>query len=121
MTSKTPLKILFALILLSMIVVTGYASTRQSMFQWTGMTAGQDRYWTIATMCDAYFGFITFYMWVLYKEARWLPRVLWFVAIMAFGNMAMASYVLLQLAKLGKTLQSVDGIAAILHTPSHTT
>jgi len=102
MTSKTPLKILFALILLSMIVVTGYASTRQSMFQWTGMTAGQDRYWTIATMCDAYFGFITFYMWVLYKEARWLPRVLWFVAIMAFGNMAMASYVLLQLAKLGK-------------------
>jgi hypothetical protein len=100
MASKTPLKILFALILLSMIVVTGYASTQQSMFQWTGLTQGQDRYWTIATMCDAYFGFLTFYIWVLYKEPRWLPRVLWFVAIMAFGNMAMASYVLLQLAKL---------------------
>jgi hypothetical protein len=102
MTYKTPLKILFALILLSMIVVTGYATTRQSMFAWTGLTAGPDRYWTIATMCDAYFGFITFFMWVLYKEPRWLPRVLWFVGIMAFGNMAMASYVLLQLAKLGK-------------------
>ena len=100
MASKTPLKILFGLILLSMIIVTGYASSQQSMFQWTGMTQGQDRYWTIATMCDAYFGFLTFYVWVVYKEPRWLPRVLWFVAIMAFGNMAMASYVLLQLVKL---------------------
>lgn len=100
MTFKTPLKILFTLILLSMIIVTGYASTQQSMFQWTGLTQGQDRYWTIATMCDAYFGFLTFYVWVFYKEPRWLPRVLWFVAIMAFGNMAMASYVLLQLLKL---------------------
>ncbi len=72
------------------------------MFAWTGMTAGPDRYWTIATMCDAYFGFITFYVWVAYKETRWLPRVLWFLAIMAFGNMAMASYVLLQLLKLPK-------------------
>jgi hypothetical protein len=102
MASKTPLQILFALILVSMIIVTGYASTHQSMFAWTGMTVGQDRYWTIATMCDAYFGFITFYVWVVYKEPRWLPRVLWFLAIMAFGNMAMASYVLLQLLKLPK-------------------
>jgi hypothetical protein len=102
MASKTPLQILFALILISMIIVTGYASTQQSMFAWTGMTAGPDRYWTIATMCDAYFGFITFYVWVVYKEPRWLPRVLWFLAIMAFGNMAMASYVLLQLLKLPK-------------------
>ena len=102
MAAKTPLKILFSLILLTMIAVTGYASTRQSMFQWTGMTQGQDRYWTIATMCDAYFGFLTFYIWVVFKERRWLPRVLWFVAIMAFGNMAMASYVLLQLWKLRK-------------------
>jgi hypothetical protein len=102
MPAKTPLRILFALILVSMIVVTGYASSQQSMFQWTGLTTGQDRYWTIATMFDAYFGFLTFYVWVLFKERRWLPRVLWFVAIMAFGNMAMASYVLVQLARLRK-------------------
>jgi len=102
MTAKTPLKILFALIIVTMIVVTGYATAQQSMFQWTGLTHGQDRYWTIATLCDAYFGFITFYVWVLYKEPRWLPRVLWFVAIMAFGNLAMATYMLLQLAKLRK-------------------
>jgi len=100
MAAKTPLKILFALILLTMIVCTGYATTQQSMFQWTGLTAGQDRYWTLATLCDAYCGFITFYVWVFYKEPRWVPRLLWFLAIMAFGNIAMASYVLLQLARL---------------------
>jgi len=85
-----------------MIVYTGYATTQQSMFEWTGMTQGQNRYWTIATMFDAYFGFLTFYVWVFYKERRWLPRVAWFVAIMVLGNMAMASYVLLQLARLRK-------------------
>jgi hypothetical protein len=39
-------------------------------------------------------------VWVFYKERGWLARGLWFVAIMALGNMAMASYVLLQLARL---------------------
>lgn len=102
MTSKTKLTVLFASILAIMIVYTGYASTQQSMFAWGGMTQGQDRYWTIATMFDAYFGFLTFYVWVFYKERRWLPRVGWFIAIMVFGNMAMASYVLLQLTRLRK-------------------
>ena len=100
MPQKTSLKFLFASILLLMIVVTAYATSQQSLFAWTGITRGQDRYWTLATLCDAYCGFVTFYVWVLYKERRWLPRVLWFVAIMAFGNIAMASYVLLQIAKL---------------------
>jgi Protein of unknown function (DUF1475) len=49
---------------------------------------------------DAYFGFVTFYVWVLYKEMRWLPRVGWFVAIMLLGNMAMSTYVLTQLSRL---------------------
>jgi hypothetical protein len=49
---------------------------------------------------DAYFGFTTFYVWVFYKERAWAARILWFVAIMLLGNMAMASYVLLQLARL---------------------
>jgi hypothetical protein len=102
MTSKIKLIVLFASILAVMIVYTGYATTQQSMFEWTGMTQGQNRYWTIATMFDAYFGFLTFYVWVFYKERRWLPRVAWFVAIMVLGNMAMASYVLLQLARLRK-------------------
>jgi hypothetical protein len=39
-------------------------------------------------------------VWVLWKETRALPRVLWFVAIMALGNIAMSAYVLRQLARL---------------------
>ena len=100
MPSKTTLKILFAAIFASLAVYTAWASTRQPVFLWGGLTRGVDRYWTIATLMDAYFGFTTFYVWVFYKERAWLARILWFVGIMLLGNMAMASYVLLQLARL---------------------
>jgi hypothetical protein len=43
---------------------------------------------------------LTFYAWVLFKELRWLPRIVWFVAIMLLGNMAMSAYVLYQLMRL---------------------
>ncbi len=99
MPSKSALQVLFVVILISMLIVTTWASAHQSMFAWGGLTARPDRYWTIATLMDAYCGFLTFYVWVLYKETRTLPRVLWFIAIMSFGNMAMSLYVLIQLAK----------------------
>jgi hypothetical protein len=100
MPSKTSLRVLFSAILISMLIVTSWASMRQSMFAWGGLTTGPDRYWTIATVMDAYCGFLTFYAWVFYKEMRALPRILWFFGIMAFGNMAMSLYVLVQLARL---------------------
>lgn len=55
--------------------------------------------WVVATLFDAYFGFLTFYLWVLYKEQRWGPRIGWFVAIMALGNFAMAVYALRELLR----------------------
>jgi len=100
MSSKTALKILFSSILVSLLAFTAWASTRQSVLHWGGLTTGPDRYWTAATLMDAYFGFLTFYVWVFYKESRWLPRVAWFIAIMLLGNMAMSAYVLLQLFRL---------------------
>ncbi len=100
MTTKTRLTLLFSLILLAMILGTGWASLHQAVQDWGGLTSGPDRYWTFATLMDAYCGFITFYAWVLYKESRALPRIAWFVAIMLLGNMAMAGYVLLQLRRL---------------------
>jgi len=100
MSTKTSLKILFSCILLSLAIYTGWASTRQAVQHWGGLTTGTDRYWTIATFLDAYCGFLTFYVWVHYKERRWPKRVAWFVAIMLLGNMAMTSYVLLQLLRL---------------------
>ena len=56
--------------------------------------------WAVATLWDAYCGFITFFCWVCYKESSMAPRVVWFLLIMALGNIAMSFYVLLQLFRL---------------------
>jgi hypothetical protein len=55
----------------------------------------------VATLWDAYCGFITFFCWVCYKESSMAPRVLWFILIMALGNIAMSFYMLIQLFRLG--------------------
>jgi hypothetical protein len=56
--------------------------------------------WAVATLWDAYCGFITFFCWVCYKEGSTGPRVLWFILIMALGNIAMSAYMLIQLFRL---------------------
>ena len=100
MTARTVLKLLFAFILVSLAAYTSWASTQQAVWEWQGLVNEPDRYWTIATLIDAYYGFITFYAWVFYKEPRAGARIGWFVAIMGLGNMAMAAYVLIQLYRL---------------------
>ncbi len=91
------LKIVFAAILLTMLIVTIKAGMHENLFN-----AGRllDEPWMIATLWDAYCGFVTFYVWVVYKEKTLTPRVLWFVLIMGLGNIAMAVYVLIQLFRL---------------------
>ena len=100
MTGKTALKILFAAIFLALLAGTLYAAYQQPIWQYGGLTQGFDRFWTRATLLDAYGGFLTFYAWVFYKERRWSGRVGWFIAIMLLGNMAMSAYVLRQLWRL---------------------
>jgi Protein of unknown function (DUF1475) len=100
MTGRTALKLLFGTILVVMLVVTVQASLQQSVLDWRGLVDGPDRWWTIATLADAYCGFLTFYAWVFYKERSTLARIGWFLAIMLLGNFAMATYVLRQLARL---------------------
>ncbi|HEY0703925.1 MAG TPA: DUF1475 family protein [Candidatus Acidoferrales bacterium] len=116
MKAKTILTALFALILLTMILVTSLSSLRVPLwnsfdeFNWARSP------WAVATLFDAYFGFLTFYVWVFYKERSVLARALWFVLIMALGNIAMAGYVLLQLSRL----QPQDGVEKLLlraHAP----
>lgn len=88
---------LFTLILLSMIGVTVWASLDRSVFSAGYLFAER---WFVATFCDAYFGFITFYAWVAYKERSFLARAVWFLAIMGLGNIAMAVYLLRELLRL---------------------
>jgi hypothetical protein len=100
MAPRTALFTLFGVILVAMLVVTITASLQQPLWDWGGLKAEPDRWWTYATLADAYFGFLTFYAWVFYKESGAVARGGWFVAIMLLGNIAMAVYVLLQLARL---------------------
>ncbi len=100
MSTRLGLTLLFVGIFAAMLAITVTASLNQPLWQWGGLTAEPDRWWTYATLADAYFGFLTFYAWVFYKERGAIARTGWFVAIMLLGNFAMATYVLTQLARL---------------------
>lgn len=100
MHARTQLKLLFATILVAMLAVTTWASLQQPVWEWGGLVTPPHHAWTIATLFDAYFGFLTFYAWVHYKERGAATRIGWFVAIMLTGNMAMSIYVLRELARL---------------------
>jgi hypothetical protein len=86
---------LFLLILAVMLGVTGWASHHCPLF---AVPAAVYRHpWFIATMADAYCGFLTFFVWVAYKQTSSVARALWFVAIMLLGNIAMSAYCLHEL------------------------
>ena len=61
--------------------------------------------WFIATLLDAYWAFITFFVWVAWKERATAARILWFVAIILWGNLAMATYVLVELFRIQRSDQ----------------
>jgi Protein of unknown function (DUF1475) len=109
MSAANTLKALFFAIFAALFLGTGWAALHQPVWLWGGLTTGDDRYWTVATLMDAYGGFLTFYAWVFYKEVRWPMKVLWFVAIMLLGNMAMSTYMLIQLFRLreGQPVSSI--------------
>jgi predicted permease len=71
--------------------------------------------WFIATLFDTYFAFLTFYVWLAYKETGLVARLLWLLAILLLGNIAMAAYMLLKLFRLpaDAPLQTL-----LLRTPS---
>ena len=101
----TVLKLIFAAILFSMLLVTIVASVDQSIFK--AVNSLWPNLWFKAAMADAYFGFLTVFVWVAYKELRLWRKLLWFAAFMLLGNMAIASYILLELFKLkeGETVE----------------
>ena len=95
---KLALIILFAAIGLTVIAVNVWAGMQVNLFDaWPDF---QRNPWAIATLVDAYAGFLTFYVWVLYRERSLVARLLWFVLIMGLGNITMSLYVLLALWSL---------------------
>ena len=100
------LKIIFGFILASMLWVTTWASLQLNLF--THLPNIIRDPWVIATLFDAYYGFITFFLWVAYKESSILLTILWFIAIMLLGNIAMAIYVLIKLFQLDRNASVTD-------------
>ena len=92
------LRIAFSAVLVSMLCVTSWASALVPL--WQTPRAVLLHPWFVATLFDTYFGFLTFYLWVAYRETSWLARVLWLVGILALGNIAMSSYMLIALWRL---------------------
>ncbi len=87
-----------AFVLIAMLAVTGWASSEVAL--WKTPRAVATHPWFIATLFDTYFAFLTFYVWLAYKETANLARVLWLLAILLLGNIAMAIYLLRELFRL---------------------
>ncbi len=107
MNARRALTLLFSVILAAMLAVTGWASSRVAL--WSAGPSLKDP-WMIATLFDAYCGFLTFFAWVCWKETRAGGRAVWFVLVMTLGNIAMAVFVLRELARLGPE----DGMRELL-------
>lgn len=94
------LRALFVVIIVSMLAITGWAGAQCALFDIPREVFTHP--WFIATLFDAYWAFITFYVWVAWKEQSSAARVLWFVAIILWGNLAMATYMLIELFRIHK-------------------
>ena len=92
------LRIFFVVVLISMLAVTGWAQSQVPLWKIPGNVGGHP--WFIATLFDTYWGFLTFYCWLFYRETSFLGRVLWLIAILLLGNIAMAIYMLILLFRL---------------------
>jgi predicted permease len=89
------LRAFFIVVIASMLAVTSWASFHCPLFAIPREVYAHP--WFIATLFDAYWGFMTFFVWVAYKQTTALARFGWFIAILLLGNIAMAAYCLSEL------------------------
>jgi len=92
------LRLAFLFVLVTMLCATSWASWQCPLWKTPEAVVGHP--WFIATLFDCYFGFLTFYAWVFYKEPGWPARCGWLIAILLLGNIAMSSYMLWTLFRL---------------------
>ncbi|NGY05018.1 DUF1475 family protein [Solimonas terrae] len=104
MTSR--LKLVFTLALLAILSATGWASLQLPMWQTPRAVATHP--WFIATLVDTYLAFFTIWLWVAYKERSNLARGIWLILIFGLGNIAIATYMLIQLWRLPPDARPAD-------------
>ncbi|BBM83265.1 DUF1475 family protein [Candidatus Uabimicrobium amorphum] len=96
---KKIVSVLFVFILVSMASSIVHALLTANFFE-SGSMMMNDA-WGRTTLLEAYLAFTVFYVWVFYKEGLG-GKIAWFLLIMGIGNVAIASYVLIQIAKMDK-------------------
>ncbi len=69
--------------------------------------------WFVATLFDAYFAFITFYVWVAWKEQSMGARMLWLPVVLLWGNFAMAIYMIIELFRI----DHIDQLGEVFSKP----
>ena len=110
MTSRRLILAYFVLVLIAMTWVSWYACVTPSISSLPeyagkglnvigGYVTVCSEPWGLATMFDAYFGFLAFWLYVAWREQTVTSRLSWFVALMLLGNFAIAAYALLCLFK----------------------
>lgn len=92
------LRFAFGLVLAVMLWGTVRASLAQALFDIPPEVYGNP--WFQVTLFDAYFAFLTFYVWVAWKEQSLAARGLWLVTMLLWGNFAMATYMLVELFRV---------------------
>jgi len=97
------LRTVFAVVFISMVGVTSWASLHTPLSEIPAEVFSHP--WFIASLVDAYWGFVTFFVWVAWKEPRAAARGLWFIAIMLLGNLAMSLYLLRELFAIQTSTQ----------------
>lgn len=110
MLSRRLLTLYFILVLGAMTWVSWYASTAPTITSLPkyAALAGKEGInvikgfetvcaepWGLATMFDAYFGFLAFWLYVAWRERTVAARLGWLVALLLLGNFAIAGYALL--------------------------
>ena len=103
---RAVLTVICLAILVTMSWATGRAIVVRSVFD-NGLLLADP--WFVATLCDAYCGFLLFWCWVAYREGSTVRAVVWLILIAGLGNFAMAGYLLWRVWRL-----PVDGNAADL-------
>jgi predicted permease len=111
-----PLRFAAAFVLLTMLAVTIWASLQVAL--WNTPREVATHPWFIATLFDTYFAFLTFYVWLAYKETSNLARVLWLLAVLLLGNIAMAIYLLRELFRLPANATMEDLLLRRKATPA---
>ena len=110
------LRFLFVANFAAMLWVTTWASLGQPLGEFIAGPVIRDR-WVVATLFDAYFAFIAFFVWVAWKETTVALRVLWFIAIILWGNLAMSLYLLVELFRISR-IEELDQVFTRRNPPS---